>query len=165
MSDEQKPLPPEAPDTPFDAGSQALSEALKSSFWVVQFVMVVLLVLFIFSGVFNVGPNEQAILLRLGKPVGQGEEALLGPGLHWSFPYPIDDHLRVSIKGVRHVTSTLGWYAATAAQEAAGTEPPPGQTLNPAVEGYVFTADGNIVHSRAWLDYHISDPIRFKFSF
>ena len=35
-----------------------------------------------------VNPQQKAIILRLGKPVGEGEKALLGPGIHWSFPPP-----------------------------------------------------------------------------
>jgi membrane protease subunit HflK len=33
------------------------------------------------------------------------------------------------------------------------------------IDGYVLTADGNIVHSRATLNYRISDPIRHVFGF
>ena len=155
----------ESLDRPMDAGSQALSEALKSSFGIVRILMGFLVLLFIFSGTFKVGPNEQAIRLHFGKPVGEGQQALLGPGLHWSWPYPIDSHETVSISGVQYGTSTAGWFATTAAQEAAGTEPPAGASLNPALDGYVVTADGNIIHSRARVAFHISDPIRYLFGF
>jgi len=47
----------------------------------------------------------------------------------------------------------------------AGTEPPAGPSLNPAIDSYVLTADENIVHARATLTYRISDPIRFVFNF
>src|SRR4051794_25866241 len=156
-------VPP--PETPVDAGSQALSEALRSSFGIVKIVMGILVLVFICSGFFKVGPHEQAIILRMGKPVGDGQQALLGPGPHWSFPYPIDDHVKVSITGVQKVTSTVGWFAVTPEQELAGIEPPAGPSLNPALDGYVLTADGNIVHCRATLNYHISEPIRFVFDF
>ncbi|MGH7967435.1 MAG: hypothetical protein ACREIC_01775, partial [Limisphaerales bacterium] len=73
-------LPP--PETHFDAGSQALSEALRSSFSVVKVVMLALLLVFFASGVFVVGPQEQAMKIRLGRPVGEGQKALLGPGLY-----------------------------------------------------------------------------------
>ena len=159
----QEPLP--APETPMDAGSQALSEALRSSCAIVRLVMVVLLVAFLCSGIFKVGPDERAIKLHLGKPVGEGEHALLGPGLHWSLPYPIQEYVKVSITGIKKVTSTVGWYATTPEQELAGTEPPPGGTLNPANDGYVLTADNNIVHTRATLTYRINDPIRYVFNF
>jgi membrane protease subunit HflK len=92
-----EPVPP--PETPVDAGSQALAEALRSSFAIVKFVMVLLVLVFLASGFFTVGPQERAIILRFGKPVGEGEKALLGPGLHWSFPYPIDENIKVSIAG------------------------------------------------------------------
>ena len=148
-----------------DAGSQALSEALGSSFAIVRFVMVLLVLAFLGSGIFKVGPDERAIKLHLGKPVGEGEKALLGPGLHWSLPYPIQEYVKVSISGIKKVTSTVGWYATTPQMEAAGTEPPPGGTLNPATDGYVLTADNNIIHARATLTYRIHDPIRYVFNF
>jgi modulator of FtsH protease HflK len=152
-------------ERPIDSGSQALSEALRSSFFVVKIVMALLVIVFLGSGFFVVGPNERAVKLRLGKPIGDGEKALLGPGLHASWPYPIGDKTIVSITGIQRVTSRAGWYAVTPEQELAGTEPPAGTTLNPAVDGYALTADGNIVHTRATLTYRINDPIRYIFNF
>jgi regulator of protease activity HflC (stomatin/prohibitin superfamily) len=46
-----------------------------------------------------------------------------------------------------------------------GAEPPAGPSLNPAMDGYVITADHNIIHTRATLNYHIADPIRYVFDF
>ena len=159
------PEPALLPETPVDAGSQALAEALRSSFTIVKVVMVLLVLVFLASGLFTVGPEQRAIILRFGKAQGEGEKALLPPGLHWSFPYPIDEHIKVSIGGLQQVSSTVGWYAVTPEQMLAGIEPPAGATLNPVVEGYVMTADNNIIHSRATLTYRIKDPIRYVFSF
>src|SRR5580765_330047 len=142
-------LPP--PETPIDAGSQALSEALRSSFGIVKFVMVILVIVFLGSGFFTVGPQEQAIIVRLGKPVGEREKALLGPGLHWSFPYPIDEYTRVPISAIQRVSSTVGWYATTPEMELAGTETtslPVNSPINPLADGYALTADQNIIHTR-----------------
>jgi modulator of FtsH protease HflK len=159
------PEPALPPETPVDAGSQALAEALRSSFAIVKVVMVLLVLLFLASGFFTVGPQERAILLRFGRPVGEGEKALLLPGLHWSLPYPIDESIKVSISGLQQVTSTVGWYAVTPEQMLAGIEPPAAGTLNPIADGYALTADANIIHSRATLTYRIKDPIRYVFSF
>lgn len=156
---------PGRPPEPLDSGSQALSEALKSSFGIVKLVMVVLVVVFLGSGVFKVGPDERAIKLRMGRPLGQGERALLQPGLHWSFPYPIEEYVKVSVSGVKKVSSTSGWYATTPELELAGTEPQAGPTLNPALDGYALTADRNIVHTRADLTYHVEDPVAYVFNF
>ena len=150
---------------PEDAGSQALAEALRSSFAIVKFVMVVLVVIFFGSGFFQVGTQEKAIILRFGKPVGEGPQALLGPGLHWSFPYPIDEVVRIPITEIQKVTSTIGWYAVTPEQELSGNLPPAGPSLIPGVDGYVITADRNILHVRATLYYQVDNPVRYALKF
>jgi modulator of FtsH protease HflK len=159
------PLPPERP---VDSGSEALTEALRSSFWIIKLVMFLLLIVFLGSGFFTVEPQEQAMIIRLGRPVGVGQKALLGPGFHLSFPYPIDEHIKVPISAIQKVTSTVGWYATTPEQELAGTEQatlPIQYPLKPLVDGYVLTADRNIIHTRATLTYHISDPVTYVFNF
>ncbi|HET7624930.1 MAG TPA: protease modulator HflK [Verrucomicrobiae bacterium] len=163
--DEHERGRPNPAETPVDAGSQALAEALRSSFAIIKVVMVLLVIAFLASGFFQVGPQERAIVLRFGKPVGTGANALLGPGLHWSLPYPIDEYQKVSVTGLQQVRSTACWYATTDVQEAAGTEPPPGPSLNPAVDGYAISADNNIIHTRAWLYYRIEDPVTYVFGF
>jgi len=155
---------PSAPETQ-DAGSQALAEALRSSFAIVKIVMALMLLAFFSSGFFTVGPQEKAVILRFGKPVGEGEKILLNAGLHWSFPYPIDEVVKIPITEQQIVSSTVGWYFTTPEQELSGEELPAGATLNPAIDGYVLTADRNILHTRATLRYHIDDPIRYVFGF
>src|SRR5207237_9165320 len=110
--------------------------------------------------------QEKAIKLRFGKPVGEGENALLGPGPHWALPAPIDEVVRIPIGQVQSVASTIGWYATTAAQEASRTEFEPGPSLKPGIDGYLLTADTNIIHVRGMLIYRISEPaLRFEFDF
>ncbi len=159
------PEPPVAPMAQEDASSQALAEALRSSFAIVKFVMVALVVIFLGSGFFQVGTQEKAIILRFGKTVGQGQAALLGPGLHWSFPYPIDEVVKIPITEIQKISSTVGWFAETPEQELSGNLPPPGPSLIPGVDGYVITADRNIIHTRATLYYQVDDPIRYVFGF
>ena len=55
MSNESQTPPPAQP---LDTGAQALAAALHSSFGIVKFVMLVLFVVFLCSGVFTVGPRE-----------------------------------------------------------------------------------------------------------
>jgi len=152
------PAPPPAPEGAEDAGAQALSDALRSSFNIVKVIMVGLVVVFLFSGFFVVGPQEKAVVLRFGVPVGGGDGRLLGPGPHWAFPPPIDEVVRIPVGQVQSVSSTVGWYATTAANEAAGTEPPPGESLQPVADGYLLTGDVNIIHGRATLRYRIAEP-------
>ncbi|MFO1514256.1 MAG: protease modulator HflK [Verrucomicrobiota bacterium] len=159
--------PSSQPVTPVDSGSQALAEALHSSFGIVKFVMGALFVVFLFSGFFTVGPQEKAIKLRFGKPVGEGEQALLGSGAHWAWPYPIDEVIKIPITEIQEVKARVNWFAQTSLQEARGEIPPApfGTPMNPAIDGYALTGDGNIVHVKATLRYRIEDPVRCVFEF
>lgn len=160
----EPPRPP-APVGPEDAGSQALSEALRSSFFIVKILMVVMVFCFLGAGLFTVGPQEKAVILRFGRPVGEANQALLGAGLHWAYPYPIDEVVRIPITEIQTVKSSVGWFYLTPEMALADVEPPAGPSLNPAVDGYTITGDQNIIHVRATLYYRISDPIRHVFSF
>jgi modulator of FtsH protease HflK len=149
-----------------DAGSQALAEALGSSFAIVKIVMALMVVAFFCSGFFTVGPQEKAMILRFGKPVGDGPKALLTSGkLYWSFPYPIDEVVRIPITASQKVSSNNGWYLTTPEAELSGEEMPAGASLNPAIDGFVITADRNIIHTRATLSYHIDNPKSYVFDF
>jgi modulator of FtsH protease HflK len=169
MSDEHEhhdhSHPHDAPVATDDAGSQALAEALGSSFAIVKIVMGLMIVAFFCSGFFTVGPQEKAMILRFGKPVGDGQKALLTAGLHWSLPYPIDEVVHIPITEIQKVSSNNGWYLTTPEAELSGEEMPAGASLNPAIDGYVITADRNIIHTRATLYYHIDQPISFVFGF
>ncbi len=160
--------PHPTPVTPDDAGSQALAEALRSSFAIVKIAMLLMVVAFFGSGGFKVRQQEKAVILRFGKPVGEGQKILLGAGWYWSYPYPIDEVVKIPITEIQSVDSTMGWYAMTHEQEVlyktTGVEPPAGP-LNPAADGYALTADRNIIHTRATLYYHIADPMRYVFTF
>ena len=165
MSDHDHHDHPYAPEAQ-DAGSQALAEALRSSFVIVKFAMVALVVIIFAAGFFTVNPGEKAVILRFGKPLGDGPKMLLSAGkLYWSFPYPIDEVVRIPISEIQKITSSVGWYATTPEMELVGTEPPAGASLNPLIDGYVLTADRNIIHTRATVSYHIDDPRTAIFNF
>ncbi len=150
---------------PEDAGSQALAEALRSSFAIVKFVMVVLVVIFLrfrfFPG-WHAGKGDHFAFRQARR---RRTAALLGPGLHWSFPYPIDEVVKIPITEIQKVASTIGWYAVTPEQELSGNLPPAGPSLIPGVDGYVITADRNILHVRATLYYQVDNPIRYALEF
>jgi membrane protease subunit HflK len=155
------PHPPEMQD----AGSQALAEALRSSFVIVKFAMVALVFVILGAGFFTVGPQEKAVILRFGRPQGEGEKMLLGAGLHWSLPYPVDEVVRIPITESLTVKSTVGWWATTPEMELAGTDQTAGPSLDPRMDGYVLTADRNIIHTRATVSYTIDDPRTAIFKF
>jgi membrane protease subunit HflK len=85
--------------------------------------------------------------------------------LHWSFPYPIDEVVRIPISQIQTVSSATGWYATTPEAEATNSEPEPGPSLNPAADGYTLTGDGNIIHIRMTLRYRINNPLNYTLNF
>lgn len=148
-----------------DASTQALSEALSSSFKIVRFVMLLLLGIFLVSGSFIVKQGEVAVLLRFGKAVGKGADIVRQPGFYFAWPAPIDEVIRIKSGESLSVRSTSGWHSTTPQMEALGQEPPAMGFLNPASEGYVISADGNIFHARATVKYRVVDPLKYRFDF
>jgi len=148
-----------------DSTTLALADALSSSFKIIQGLMIGLVVIFLGSGFFTVEPNEVAVKLRFGKPVGTGEDRILQQGLHWSPPSPIGEIVKIPIGETRSVVATNCWYAVTPEMEISGQLPYATSSLRPGVDGYAITSDENIIHARADAKYLISDPVAFKFDF
>ena len=147
-----------------DSGARALEEALRSSFVIVRIAMVVLLGVVLLSGVKTIGPAERGIKFRFGKAVGSGTAQLLGPGLHWAWPEPIEKIEKISVSEIQKLTSTIG-NSLLPADELLGRKLNPAPQLNPAVDGYVVMADQNIMHTRVALVYRITDPVAYSFNF
>ncbi len=165
-------------DTELDAAGKSLSEALRISFIILKIIMVVLVIIFLASGFRTVGPDEQALVLRFGKIRGIGEERLLGPGLHWVFPYPIDKIVKIPVEKRVNLPINSFWYYQTK-DEMLGLTParttPVPPNLDPVREGYCITrgekrtqtlagsagSDYNIVHCKWQLTYQINDAEDF----
>lgn len=90
-----------------------------------------------------------------------------GPGLHWAFPRPIDEVVKLRITSLTNADSSVGWYQSP--EERARGVPPGGMAeakkLNPALVTYALTSDTNIIHVQATAYYRISDPSLFMFGF
>ena len=81
-----------------DPGYDYLSGALKVSFAVLKVIMIILVVLFLLSGITKVGSGERAIVLWFGKISGVGEGRVIGPGLKFLLPYPIHEIVRIPVR-------------------------------------------------------------------
>jgi len=162
--------PPRA-EGELDAASKSLTDALQLSFVILKLIMVVLVILFFASGVFRVQPNEEALVLRLGKIRGLGRARLLGPGLHWAFPEPIDEIVRIVTKKKQTVSIDSFWYFEREEDILKGRKPRPRNTLSLLRDGYCLTRndsvagtgenDYNIVHAKWELTYTIDKPELF----
>ncbi len=164
-------------DEKLDLGFQYLSNALRLSFIALKLIMIALVVFFLASGFRTVEPDEEALVLRLGKIRGVGEKRILGPGAHWIFPYPIDEIVKIPVEKKVNLAVNSFWYSQTDQEKVSGTKKqvPPSQPLNPVRDGYCITrsekkgaeiagvdgSDYNIVHSKWQLTYQIVDSESF----
>ncbi len=156
-----------------DAGSKSLSDALRVSFSILKIIMVVLVVLYFASGIYTVEQNERAIVLWFGKAVTQADGGkLIGPGLHWTLPYPVAEIVKIPAISTKKISLDDFWYYQTEKEKLTGKLGRPNRTLNPIKDGYCLTRgeegegvaqnDYNIVHCKWDIDYNISlDPYAF----
>jgi len=161
-----------------DPGYDYLSGALKVSFAVLKVIMVILIILFLLSGIRTVGPGERAIVLRFGKISGVGEARLLGPGLKLLLPYPIHEIVRIPVEKKVNLAINSFWYYQKPGEEmdsATNQKTYAGPTLNPITDGYCLVrgekqegteavsegSDYNILHCKWVLTYQITDAERF----
>jgi Cu+-exporting ATPase len=120
------------------------------------------LIIYSLSGMTQIGPDEIAVVRRFGRPLDND----LGPGLHWCWPWPIDDLTRVqpdrvysvemgfrSMPGQAAGPQALGWSSAHA---SAGAKRYP-------EEAVMITGDGNLVELQATIRYTISNPRAYLF--
>jgi regulator of protease activity HflC (stomatin/prohibitin superfamily) len=140
-----------------DVASQALNEALRVSFRLLKLAMVLVAVLFLTSGLFTVRQHEQAFKLRFGRLVVDREDnAIIGPGLHFAWPFLIDEIVRFPVQRKLKITIPDFWYIES--QGLPGAKAPPG--LHPDRGGYNITGDANILHTGWTVIYNINDPVR-----
>ncbi|MHC4527909.1 MAG: SPFH domain-containing protein [Planctomycetota bacterium] len=148
-----------------DAADKSLAEALRISFVVLKIIMVVLVLLFLASGLRTVEPGEQALVLRFGKIRGAPGKKVLKPGPHWVFPYPIDRLVRIPAQETISLPIDSFWYFQTREdllESRAKIKRRLPANLDPIKDGYCLTRglmqssgderrganDYNIVHRR-----------------
>ena len=141
-----------------DVASQALNEALRVSFRVLKVAIVLVAILFLCSGVYTVKQHERAFVLRFGKLVRDSQgEAVVGPGLHFAWPFLIDEVVKFPVLRDLDLPIETFWYVPPPA--APGSKPLPG--ISPELGSYNLTGDANILHSRWTVTYSVADPVKF----
>jgi membrane protease subunit HflK len=166
------PQPDGPAQEPLDAAGQSLTRALQVSFSILKLIMIVLLVLFLCSGIFQVQQDEKALLLRFGRIVGSAENPVIEPGIRFAFPEPINEVIRIPVTREQSLSIDGFWYFETEREKLNPT--PASQItgpLDPVTDGYTLTrndkvegisgTDYNIVHSKWTLKYKIGSPRHF----
>ncbi|MBL4592176.1 MAG: hypothetical protein JKY96_09490, partial [Phycisphaerales bacterium] len=136
-----------------DAAHQSLADALRITYKLLQAGMVVLVVLYLVSGLQSIKEGESGVAVRFGKIVKPNLE----PGFQWSWPYPIGEIVRVESGSVE---LPIGWHFMP---NLPGNNKDPmiaelksfnsRRELDPANNGFSITADLNIAHTQ-WRAYY-----------
>ena len=146
-------------DELLDPAGESLSDALRMSFRLLKVFMFVLIAAYFCSGGGCVQPDEQVVVLRFGKIVGEP----LGPGFHFSFPYPIDERIAIPVKQPKRLEINLFWIRVKEKDKGKEIDQilAGGSTLDPVADGALITGDKNLIHLLVQVTYTISDAIRY----
>ena len=115
----------------------------------VYLVLGILVVLWLLSGVYQVGLDEQAVVLRFGK-----FQTVVDPGLHYHLPQPIDMHITRSVTKVYR--EEIGFTTIDPG--------PPARYRQRPHESLMLTRDLNIIDVEMVVQYRVSSIVDALFS-
>jgi hypothetical protein len=152
-----------------DPANQSLREALRLSYRVLQVVIVALVIVFVFSGVTRVEPQQSGVMLRFGAIVGEPGEQALEPGARFSMlPYPAGEFVIFRDRNRSVDLSRVFWpdvgdreFDAAVDAAVANRVIPPGPNRRNQGDGYVLTAGGDIGHLKLEAIYDVEQPVDF----
>lgn len=155
------------------AGLESLVRTLRVLFFLLRITIIVIFVWLLFSGVFFVDDQEEAMLFHFGKlserviDPQQGPTKVLTSGRwYWAWPYPIDTIKRVparrsvTVKTEGHFWPPINVNATDAATQSIQTK-----SLVPGQGGYLLTYDANIMHAEWSVTYRVSDAQKYYLGF
>jgi len=136
--------------------ADAVFLGLEAGLRMFRWVVVILLVLFLFSGITKIEADSVGLLLRFGELQGASPgERVRQPGLLLALPYPIDEVKTVpgrDREGEIVVAEVWKELTHTATTDA----------IDPVLEGYCLTGDQNILQAKLAVRYKVTDPIAFE---
>jgi len=112
-------------------------------------ILILVIALYLASGIFIVAPDEQGVVRRFGKFI-----RIESPGLNYHLPYPIETVVTPAVTQVKRLE--IGFR--TISFE------PPARYREIPVEALMLTGDENIVSAEAIVQFKIKDPVSYLFN-
>ncbi len=112
-------------------------------------IIAVLLAIWLLSGIYTVGPDEQGIVLRFGKL-----SRVTSSGLNYHIPFPVESVYTPKVTEVKRLE--LGFRTIDPG--------PPARYLDKADESRMLTGDENMVDLDFIVQYRIVDAVKFLFN-
>jgi len=122
---------------------------LKFSKGLSVIVLVLVIALYLATGIFIVAPDEQGVIRRFGKFI-----RIESPGLNYHLPFPIETVTSPAVTQVKRVE--IGFRTITFG--------PPARYREIPAEALMLTGDENIVSAEAIVQYKIKDPVNYLFN-
>ncbi|KPJ68725.1 MAG: hypothetical protein AMJ45_01935 [Syntrophobacter sp. DG_60] len=112
-------------------------------------VVVILILIWMLSGIYIVSPDEMGVVKRFGKMA-----RLTTPGPHYHLPYPIETAIKPKVTKVRRLE--IGFRTISPG--------PPAEYRSLPEESLMLTGDENIVSVEFITQYKIKDPVDYLFN-
>lgn len=125
--------------------SRRLKGGMPSSRFLVLIAAAVVAALAALSSIYTVGPDQKAVVLRLGRYA-----ATQGPGLHFRLPFGIDQVVKLPTERILH--ESFGSRADRSGERVVEQE------------ASMLTGDLNVANVEWIVQYKISDPRKFLFN-
>ena len=129
--------------------AHAILAALRSSIRILRWGMLVLVLIYLCSGITVVAPNQRGLVLRFGRALPKSAP----PGLLLAFPPPIDEVVMLPAKSVQEVVLDA-WTPNDDSYR---------DSLHPERDPYTITGDVNIIRARFSIRFQVADPIAYEF--
>ncbi len=181
MEDKELLTPPAAepassaapPDALQSSGMQALMRMLRILFQGLRVLIIIIFVYLLFSGMFRVDDQNEAMLFRFGAlqtrviDPERGESPILTSGKwYWAWPYPVD--WVKEIPAQKSVTVSTGEVFLPRINPSLvdPKELPPAENfLRPGNDGYLISGDTNILHTRWEVNFRIVNSAKYYLNF
>jgi len=122
---------------------------LKFSNKIFGIILVLVIALYLASGIFIVAPDEQGVVRRFGKFI-----RIESPGLNYHLPYPIETAVTPAVTQVKRIE--IGFRTVSFG--------PPARYRELPAEALMLTGDENIVSADVIVQYKIKDPVNYLFN-
>lgn len=143
---------------PSDAAMKSLADALRVSFKLLSFIMVLFVILFLATGIESVETQEIGIVKVFGKVT-----TIAKPGLIYNWPFPVGEIELVKTQE-RRLSIENFWMFELAAEKGRDlSSRRRGECgLRPGKEGYLMTADRSLIHIKFDCTYRVQNPLAFR---
>ena len=145
---------------PQDAAAASLARALRMCFRFLTVILVGVIIAFAFTGLTTVNSDEQGVVTIFGR-----QAAVVGPGLHWTWPYPIGDTRKVSMAKQSLAVNFWPWLSEEDELKASKGDYSKilwmEKGLRPGIDGALLTGDEYLFHAKLQVMCEVEDPAAY----